>query len=40
MPENTYLSDTTAQFDLDSVERKATLRLLMKPGIQFRLAEL
>jgi hypothetical protein len=40
MPENIYLSDTTAQFDLDFVERKTTLRLLMNPGIQFHLAEL
>ena len=38
MPENTRLSGSIAQFDLDFVEREATPRLLMKLSIQLRLA--
>ncbi|WP_336328838.1 IS6 family transposase [Halovenus sp. HT40] len=40
MPENTRLSGSIAQFDLDFVEREATPRLLMKLSIQLHLAVL
>ena len=40
MPENTRLSGSIAQFDLDFVEREATPRLLMKLSIQLHLAGL
>jgi hypothetical protein len=40
MPENTRLSGSVDQNDLEFVEREATPRLLMKFGIQFHLAGL
>ena len=40
MPENTRLSGTLGQIDLDFVEREATPRLLMKLSIQLHLAGL
>ena len=38
MPENTRLSGSIDQIDLEFVEREATPRLLMKLGIQLHLA--
>jgi len=38
MLENTRLSDSIDQIELDFVEREATPRLLMKLGIQLHLA--
>jgi hypothetical protein len=40
MPENTRLSGSINQIDVEFVEREATPRLLMKLGIQLHLAEL
>jgi len=40
MPENTRLSGSIDQIDLDFVEREATPRFLMKLGIQLHLAGL
>jgi len=40
MPENTSLSGSTDQIDLECIEREATPRFLMKLGIQLHLAEL
>jgi len=40
MPENTRLSGSIGQFDVDFVEREATPRLLMKLSIQLHLAGL
>ena len=40
MPENTRLSGSIGQFDLDVVEREATPRFLMKLGIQLHLTGL
>jgi putative transposase len=40
MPENTRLSGSIGQFDLDSVGREATPQLLMKLNIQLHLTEI
>ncbi len=40
MPENSHLTPSIGQIDLDFVEREATTRLFMKISIQLHLAVL